>query len=698
MSTTLIYLVLQGHQADRETSVERYKAAKRDAKKVVAKAKDKAYKGLYKKLDSIEGANDIYRIAKAREEKKGFDPEEAEKDRTIAKTCNSSATTRGSPKRVALKKMGSNKAVGPDQIHMEAWKCLGGEGVKWLTCLFNKIFQSAKMPDEWRLGEVIPIYKNKGDAQVYSNYRGRSTIEAIHLLRSLMEKYREKQRDLHLASLDLEKVYDSVLRELIWRTLIDKGTPRRYLRVIRDMYEGAKTRIRTTVGNTDFFPVEVGLHQDLPLSQSAEGDVTTHNEEVDIRIGDQILQPKESFRYLGSVIHKSGRIDDDVTHRIRAGVLAGHKSASKQGRSGGIENAKVDLWKNHARHDPNGVFRTVLEVETISSKTREGRLWWFRHVRRRPQQAPVRRVKALIVNGKKKGGRPKLRWEDRLKLDIKELLLSEDMTSDGMRGEIYAGRLDYVFEIVLCLGFLGVSVGIVFVGFVVDLAFRLFRRLLDLSGTACSLLLCLRLGRFALPSFPLTLKEGLRITGAAMVNLRPSSGLQEITELMKNKSGSRWGNKFGMMLLPIYYHKNGSDPLQYLKRAKTMIDRKKLSLEAYLSYKIGYFVMKVLGAKFASLLNYRIVCNTTFTISNVVGPKEEFMIAGIPVTYIRATSTSMAHAITMHMVSYAGKADMQILVAKELIPHPEKLAKCFEDALLGMKEAALKIQGEIPSK
>lgn len=66
---------------------------------------------------------------------------------------------------------------------------------------------------------------------------------------------------------------------------------------------------------------------------------------------------------------------------------------------------------------------------------------------------------------------------------------------------------------------------------------------------------------------------------------------------MKKNSRSRWGNKFGMMLLPIYYHKNGSDPLQYLKRAKMMIDRKKLSLEAYLSYKIGYSVMKCFGAK-----------------------------------------------------------------------------------------------------
>lgn len=46
-------------------------------------------------------------------------------------------------------------------------------------------------------------------------------------------------------------------------------------------------------------------------------------------------------------------------------------------------------------------------------------------------------------------------------------------------------------------------------------------------------------------------------------------------------------------------------------------------------------------------------------------------------------------AITMHMLSYAGRADLQILVAKEIIHDPQFLAKCFEDALLEMKEAAL---------
>ncbi|GKC04600.1 retrovirus-related pol polyprotein LINE-1 [Tanacetum coccineum] len=45
------------------------------------------------------------------------------------------------------------------------------------------------------------------------------------------------------------------------------------------------------------------------------------HQEVDIRIGDRILHPKESFRYLGSGIHRSGRIEEDVAHRIRTGWM-----------------------------------------------------------------------------------------------------------------------------------------------------------------------------------------------------------------------------------------------------------------------------------------------------------------------------------------------------------------------------------------
>ncbi|KAF8013045.1 hypothetical protein BT93_I1037 [Corymbia citriodora subsp. variegata] len=187
---------------------------------------------------------------------------------------------------------------------------------------------------------------------------------------------------------------------------------------------------------------------------------------------------------------------------------------------------------------------------------------------------------------------------------------------------------------------------------------------------------------------PNAVREGTRITGVAMVNLREQPGLQELSDLMKGNPGLRWGNKFGILLLPICYHRSSGDPLEYLRRAKSMIDQKKKSLEAHFSYKIGHIIMSYLAARIASLLNYRIVCNTTFTISNVLGPHEEIAVVGNPITYIRANSSSLPHALTMHMVSYAGRADMQILVAKDIIPDPDFLAKCFEDALLEMKAAA----------
>ncbi|CAH9145996.1 unnamed protein product [Cuscuta epithymum] len=186
------------------------------------------------------------------------------------------------------------------------------------------------------------------------------------------------------------------------------------------------------------------------------------------------------------------------------------------------------------------------------------------------------------------------------------------------------------------------------------------------------------------------LKDGLQITGLAMVNLRPQPGLQDMTKLMNSgKSSTGWGNKFGFVLLPVYYfHKASNDSLQFVKRAKSMIDKKKLSLEALCSYKIGDFVMSFLGVKLASMLNYRILCNTTFLITNVIGPQEQISIAGNPIMYIRSCTSSLPHAIAIYMVSYDGKAYLQILVAKDIIPDPKVLARCFEDALMAMKKQA----------
>jgi hypothetical protein len=62
--------------------------------------------------------------------------------------------------------------MGPDGIPIEVWKTLGDVVIIWLTKLFNLIFRSNKMSDEWRQSILVSIFKNKGDVQSYTNYQG----------------------------------------------------------------------------------------------------------------------------------------------------------------------------------------------------------------------------------------------------------------------------------------------------------------------------------------------------------------------------------------------------------------------------------------------------------------------------------------------------------------------------------------------
>jgi hypothetical protein len=66
----------------------------------------------------------------------------------------------------ALKRMKGSKAMGPDGIPIEIWRSLGDIAIVWLTKLFNLIFRSNKMFDEWRRSILVPIFKNKGMCKV----------------------------------------------------------------------------------------------------------------------------------------------------------------------------------------------------------------------------------------------------------------------------------------------------------------------------------------------------------------------------------------------------------------------------------------------------------------------------------------------------------------------------------------------------
>ena len=71
----------------------------------------------------------------------------------------------------ALRRMKKGKVVGPNELPVEVWKCMEETRIKFLTRMFNRLLMGEQMPEEWRRNVLIPIYKNKGDAQCCGSYR-----------------------------------------------------------------------------------------------------------------------------------------------------------------------------------------------------------------------------------------------------------------------------------------------------------------------------------------------------------------------------------------------------------------------------------------------------------------------------------------------------------------------------------------------
>lgn len=68
-------------------------------------------------------------------------------------------------------RMKNGKAVGPDEIPVEAWKALGELGVEIVHEIICQAFDSERIPNEWRESTLVPIYKEKGDIQDCEKYR-----------------------------------------------------------------------------------------------------------------------------------------------------------------------------------------------------------------------------------------------------------------------------------------------------------------------------------------------------------------------------------------------------------------------------------------------------------------------------------------------------------------------------------------------
>ncbi|ERN14120.1 hypothetical protein AMTRI_Chr01g134030 [Amborella trichopoda] len=184
-------------------------------------------------------------------------------------------------------------------------------------------------------------------------------------------------------------------------------------------------------------------------------------------------------------------------------------------------------------------------------------------------------------------------------------------------------------------------------------------------------------GKTEKPSFP----QNIHIRSSLLVNLRSAPGLHELAEMMKDKSKkARWGNRMGYLVfkMPMLRH---TDPLEYFREAKAIIDRKKMSFEPFITYFIGKLVVRLFGIKSAARMMHTALSNTTFSFSNVMGPTEEVEFLGLPIVFIAPTVYGHPHALTIHYQSYTNKVKLVICVAEETIPDPFNLCQDIADAL-----------------
>ena len=78
----------------------------------------------------------------------------------------------------------------------------------------------------------------------------------------------------------------------------------------------------------------------------------------------------------------------------------------------------------------NERIRGTTEVGEIANKIQERRLKWYGHVIRREEHYVRRRAMEMKAQGRRKRGRPKRCWLDRVRDDIKEKGLSADDVYD----------------------------------------------------------------------------------------------------------------------------------------------------------------------------------------------------------------------------------------------------------------------------
>ena len=208
----------------------------------------------------------------------------------------------------AMKAIANAKAVGPDGLPTELMKFRLQQDrtiLLELHRLTTLIWREGKVPQNWK-DAVITVLHKKGDKTECGNYRGislvshagkvllevaagrlsayceakgllpeeqcgfrsdRSTTDMMFVVRKLQEIRQKAGVSLFMCFIDLQNMYDTVDRTLLWQVLIRIGVAPQMIAVIQQFHDGMRACVRPDDGvYSDWFEVEQGLRQGCVLS------------------------------------------------------------------------------------------------------------------------------------------------------------------------------------------------------------------------------------------------------------------------------------------------------------------------------------------------------------------------------------------------------------------------------------------------
>ena len=82
----------------------------------------------------------------------------------------------------------------------------------------------------------------------------------------VIKKAREFQKNIYFCFIDCTKAFECVDHNKLWKILKEMGTPDHLTCLLRNLYAGQETTVRTGHGTTDWFQIGKGVHQGCILS------------------------------------------------------------------------------------------------------------------------------------------------------------------------------------------------------------------------------------------------------------------------------------------------------------------------------------------------------------------------------------------------------------------------------------------------